>query len=381
MDTNLEKHNESVVLRSLYYAPISSSVTNLTELSIREIPGNLEGVQASIVKLLLGSPNLKSLSMSLSKTLVAQFLPYLTRDIDYAKFLHILTHQYVAGGGKPLPLQRLDLGYSVLVNWDSKKALQVDEAGDEDEDEDENSPVMFFNLVDYACLEEVSIHNDCETIRSFDLYGRPCIRYDTFTPEVCPNLHTVRLYKNSQRAIDWIELLPEGYLNSIHINASRSRETSSYWRAIGKGNITRTSTLSTLDLDEEFIYLNERDPKTNGHFNLSTLRNIQALAVSCSSFPGKMKQALHDWLRGWESLEHFWLRLLPAHPGYTYFEVDCRDFARGIAVQNPKLRYVKVGNYAWRVWRNRRSGEEGVWLERLDRFEEGSIGLFTRYSF
>lgn len=170
--------------------------TNLTALALANIADGLIKQQAVIVDILLASPHMKELGMSLD-------LSYYDTDTfwSYNNFFFNVCTGYRLAGGKPLKLRVLNFGVGLrLYGGDDRAIIDDIQTGlktDEDLIQHRQTPATYlYDLVDLSTLEVLYAEAD----RSYPLelwdqddepIGAREFTWSTFTPAVAPKLRRV----------------------------------------------------------------------------------------------------------------------------------------------------------------------------------------------
>jgi hypothetical protein len=167
------EHNDTIV--PLYCGAVEggydlSIFRNLETLALTELCGDLIKWRQRITTILLNSPNLKRLHLSLSQRIVLrahQTLPY-SPEL-FLQFWNLLCANYAEQGGQPLALRSLICGECIFPT----------------------NHELLAKLVDRRWLEEVRI----ETTSSYwgigpisYMFTQTPIIFDAFQPAYCPNL-------------------------------------------------------------------------------------------------------------------------------------------------------------------------------------------------
>lgn len=143
-------------LRPLSETHDFSPFTNLTELELHEIHGDIGKARRDIVIILTASPDLKTLSLSLNADAIIrseQQIQNIEEAEYYMDFLKTLISEYVAARRQPRCLRKLVLGLSVFL-WE-EPAMQ---------------PTKYLGgLTDMSKPEELYVSNSKESTRASTL--------------------------------------------------------------------------------------------------------------------------------------------------------------------------------------------------------------------
>jgi hypothetical protein len=355
--------------RSLFATQSLSYFANLTTLEIRCIHGDLSKSRKYLVQVLLNSPNLESLSLSISADTIRRLEK--VGSNDHTLFLVSLIQDFVQVGGKPLRLKKLILGLAVIPRK-SRHSLQL--------------------LIDLTCLEEVHVEN---ALWFFDSDEYIVIDWEVFTPAYCPNLSSFSVYSLQ----DIIHAIKRGLGSlkqvGIHVDtradvngtmlssAAKQQLVSHETRALTLINLynkysgldpleSMLNSIYFLSVLQSFgqsrnewlsniIYLAQRAP----HLKQLFLAGVRSQDVECTEFLGYEVQCNEDidsW--GWGS-------------GIGLPEVGSPQYQ--IAHQCKNLSYIRIDNCAWRVLRDC-VAPETISFERLDRFEAREIEAFQPWN-
>ncbi|KAL3419420.1 hypothetical protein PVAG01_09642 [Phlyctema vagabunda] len=331
-------------LRPLFANQDISSFANLNYLEVHEIHGYVVKMRGGIIRALLQSPNLQTLSLSFnSETLVR-----LHKDDSATQYLDFLTNfvtEYKNDGGQPLKLSKLVLGLGILL-W---------------EDEEQAPASYLKNLTDLTSLEDVYVSNEGnDTALCFE--EPDGVAWWTFTPSVCPNLRILRFHTMSDTFESWLQDLDPGYLSQIQMESSRGCELPKFDQIL-KGNGSTLSALTISYADDSVDY---------GEFTSLKFPTLQALSIGLWPITEDVEASFLNWIEGMTCLEQLSFREVDPHPerNSAYYE----DLGFKIALRNNRLIYLTLGESAWRIWHDAEAGgESSCCLEKLDRFEEREI--------
>lgn len=122
--------------------------------------------------------------------------------------------------------------------------------------------------------------------------------------------------------------------------------------------------------------------KEQENFAPLTFPTLQALSINLQSITPQVKPAFLTWIKDMAHLEQLFLRGIAPHLN-SLGEGGYRPLACEIALQNQRLRYLKLDKFSWRIWHDGElDGKKSCHLEKLDRFEEREIDAFqTKPSF
>ena len=342
-------------LRPLFEAQNFSPFTNLSELELHEIHGDLSQARTDIVKILLASPELRTLSLSLNGDTIIR-LDQEAQDIGdmggYLDFFKSLINEYEEAGGQPLHLRRLVLGLSVVL-W---------------EDEEQQPATYLTGLTDLSDLEEVYIcNNGVDTQLYFE--DPDGIAWSTFTPETCPSLVTLGLHKFTNTVKRWIQGLESGCLSQLRIEDTLGHDISEIRPALRPHNDQANSLPKMLTVVSADATLSGPDGLV-----LLEISDLQALAFTLPQLPSDSKPELLHWISEIQALNQLCVSRTRSLVG----ENDTVEaLAQELAAHAPTLRYLKLDGHSWRIWRDYQS-EQGAHcrLEKLDRFEERAVDVF-----
>jgi hypothetical protein len=344
-------HNGYYEWRVLILTHDFSQFSNLTSLEISNLYGDLVKARKDIVQILLKSPNLHSLGLSLNQESLAWLI-----DRDYSRyrnfqdFLISLVKDFVDAGGTPLRLRKLVLGFSIIP-WEPGTYLS--------------------GLTDLKFLEEVYIPNrECHSALEFSEEDDH-IAWSLFSPANCPNLNTLGVFEFNESVRKWARTLPEGYIRRLSTASATAEDVNTVFRLgrEGKENLIDGPRALTLHADD--MASMESDFKT------VDLKGTQALSIFVRRRTPDVDSEIIGWITSAPDLEQFYL----STQRYYFFEGPDDDgtlpeegsLEHRIAYGCKKLRYLRVQNIAWRVVR---LDTGGVGFEVLDRFEFRDIEMF-----
>lgn len=156
---NDEPDEKDARARQLFTMPDLTVFRDLNELSLLNLYGDLVDWRAQLVQVLRSSPDLKTLSLSLSVDALSRHCLVTNRIEQYWCWFQALCASYVEAGGSPLPLRSLFCGTAVFPD----------------------DSVLLNKLVDLNFLEEVYIEN--RNIWDNDNISRILFLYDEVTEE------------------------------------------------------------------------------------------------------------------------------------------------------------------------------------------------------
>ncbi|KAH7416781.1 hypothetical protein BKA64DRAFT_656098 [Cadophora sp. MPI-SDFR-AT-0126] len=342
-------------LRPLFETQDFSPFTNLTTLELHEIHGDLDQARRDIVKILLASPDLKTLSLSLNSDTVIR-LDQEAQDIEemggYLDFLKTLIGEYVAAEGQTLHLRKLVLGLSIVL-WE----------------DDQQQPATYLDgLTNLSKLEEVYVcNNGVDTQLYFD--DPDGIAWSTFTPETCPNLNILGLHKFTNDVERWIQNIGPGYLSQLRVEETLGHDISEICAALESNDEEASSKVRMLTLVDA-------DATLRGADGLVSLKipSLQALSVTLPQLTSDSRPAVLTWISSWQSLQQLYLQNVKVIVGE---DTEYENLVKDIAAVTPHLRYLKLDGHSWRIWRDGDNGDKSQYSpEKLDKFEERSVEAF-----
>jgi hypothetical protein len=393
----------SQVYTSMHYlVPFSG----LTTLNIADMDDDLDSWRTDLIYILKASPAMKALGLSIDQRAVGRLS--MNREFDkYRGFFQSFCNQYASNDGQPLHLKSLRLGLSVLLISDSPEYLDPSRA--------DNSHVYYTasylsKLTELSVLEEIHIENRnyYDEGECIGLYGEMAGRYSgiawwSFTQENTPNLRRFTAHQ---------------YVNEVH----------EFLRDSCSRNYTSQIAISFTDPDnnnydygqEEALYLDhlleENDEYPNQPLRFRMIESDCRHLSEELDIPGLREKFVASRKDQWTSLEGIFIVLrgenhtglcgldlivdiLPSlnrleqlqvgiaidHVERNHEEYDsAKQFFGSMAyklevalrlVNSGKgLRYIKVGNLAWRVCRD--SNAEANRLLVMDSEEQLEVEQF-----
>ncbi|EPE36538.1 RNI-like protein [Glarea lozoyensis ATCC 20868] len=168
-----DHHDAFSETRALFTTQNVPYFPNLTSLEIVGLHGNLEEARKDLVKLLLQSPRLRSLNLSICTDTIRRLQRGTAgQRKQCVEFLVYLIKDFAEAGGKPLQLKNLVLGVGV-VPWKSEKSLH--------------------ELVDLEYLEKVHIENNLSVFTL--VKSIHTIDWEIFTPDHTPKLRAFSVFE------------------------------------------------------------------------------------------------------------------------------------------------------------------------------------------
>ncbi|KAK0716712.1 hypothetical protein B0T21DRAFT_375385 [Apiosordaria backusii] len=341
-----------------------SPLENLTSLTLNSMYGDLAQWQRQIVQVLVKSPALEKLSLSISRLTLGRYdawgLP------DHAKFFDRLCVHYAERGGQPLHLKTLTMGQSIFPM--SYQALT--------------------NFVDLSYLEEVYIDNNGSLYDSsevFELYrddewnAESAIVFHAFSPANCINL---RRFGVSEFRMD-VDKFLRGYAK--YPSASRRlafacREeiwdlhTTKLLQAVEQhSGLPIQLRMMKVDLRQ----FNQEDFEIClGNLVAANGDSLEGLVLVVGHLDER-----HHWLRthmqDLEAAFSSFTKLTQLDFAYAYHRGEYKPFLlfEKLALACPSLQYIRSEGRCWRI--RRRDGTMDVEFERLSREEMDSVELFS----
>ena len=256
-------------------------------------------------------------------------------------FLKDLCDQYVAAGGTPLWLQKIVFGLSLIV-WKLASYLAT--------------------LVNLDSLEDAYISNQGHDVYIYFQEDDDDIEWSLFTPNQCPNLRTFGVWDVTKSVKRWIDALEPGYIRQFKAEYSSADDLNGITSKLGD---TRSSSKSNMNMISVF---------TIHDFPPVEIRDVQALAINLED---SIPDFLH-WVQELPALEQLFLLTRQITDVCSQSRED--GFEHQLAAICKKLCYMKLNNEAWRIWRDKKDGNEReIRFERLDRFESSEVELFQRW--
>ncbi|EPE36537.1 hypothetical protein GLAREA_08700 [Glarea lozoyensis ATCC 20868] len=331
-------------------------LSGLTTIEVSNIHGDLEITRKGLVQTLLNSPSLKTLALSISGFTVFRLWKVNTRFScqQYQNFLDQLCRDFFDAGGKPLQLQKLVLGLSIIP-WGSGDCLR--------------------RLTNLVCLEDVYIFNEeYETALTFsddDDY----IAWSLLTPENCPNLTNVGAYRLTKSVERWIGSLTEGFIKQFNTEWATEEGVAAL-----KWDTDDTQTRSAAKLRSLTFNVNITwDMSDLEQLPVVNVEKLQALSAVIVHSTPEHQTGILEWLSRAKDLEQLFFaeRCCANIPANTNSQPDNEGFEYKLARQCKKLRYLRLDQNAWRITRyDPAASGLDIQFERLDRFETRLIEEF-----
>jgi hypothetical protein len=325
--------------------PDLSMFFGLTTLEVSNLHGDLPEVRCGLVQVLLNSPGLQALALSISLLTLERFE---MRSVDYtAEYLEFWEQtclDYAEAGGIPLRLRKIVLGLSVLL-WKPGTYL----AG----------------LTDLKYLEDVYIHNDyyCTPLQSMETEDN--IAWSLLTPTNCPNLTSFGVTKYNKSVKKWGDSLDGGYIKQLAIKSGMIKDLAGMMSDKEDRRASSHHKLKSLTTAMNPMF-NESYHSDN--LNALSLKSFQALSMRAWYDTPEHRYKILERLKETTRLEQL---LLYGCQGNGRESMPVRgSFEYEIAVECTQLQYLRLDKVAWRITRSR-GVDDGLNLgfERLDRFE------------
>ena len=338
-------------LRESFATQDLSPFSNLRELRLGRIHGDLSHIRDDIVKVLLKSPNIRTLSLSLNPRTMFRLHQEntLQAGASYLDFFPNLIDSYVAGNGKPLQLRTLELGLGVIL-W---------------EEESEDPASYLADLTELELLEEVYMCN--KGVETALIFMEPdMIAWNTFIPEVCPKLSIVGFYGLTSSAEAWFQMLEPGYLSQIEIQQVWDYDLPDFNTLLERQGADSGSGLTKLTIFDASYSINISEPPR--------LFNLEALSLGLRAITMEQKPKFLSWVRDFKCLKQLRICYVDPRPNCPIAN-DYETLGREIAHANEGLEYLGLEDYYWRIW-HRGEDNGDCYLERLDRFESREVTAF-----
>lgn len=361
--------------------------TGLNTLKLRSIHGDIVRQRSAISRILLASPDLVGLNLAINSDTIFR-LYHQGHSSDNQNFLENLCIDFATQGGKPLHLRSLCLGLSILPYQSTTDALSRLQPLENNEIPNQEIASYIFKLTDLSVLEEVSVDNGGRD-DALELYlgEKSGIAWPTFNHSLCPTLKSLSIYFLNEETRAWINSDNESDSNRLsresHVLTQLRIETSdngmhSVFELLSPEDGTPDSELdlqvpSILILEEQILlgYLESFLEKLLVCTYLKGLKFvIDPEYISSGNILGPS-----EFLNAVKNLRN--LEQLYVATGTQEMDTEgilqgvCVQIAHQVATVSVKLRHLKIGPLAWRIWLS----EGQVKLEALDKYEEDDLPL------
>lgn len=385
---------------------------NLKRLEVLEIYSDFAEQRHNIVSMLLYSPELEVLSLSLSKNEIMRMFSGSTMG-DYQHFFYDMCKDFgektLERAVSPLRLRKLSLGLCVLLYQPQVRYPSSQTPGNGFADC--RYPAHYLTkLTDLEYLEEVHIHNewvddglDPEWIGE----QNAAFAWQTFCPGYCPNLRRLSINRLDEAPAQFLRDLEEPrILTELVVNSMGNltfelavelfeEKTGTYndtrdgeMRLSKLGRISRTPNM--LAIEQQFPF-GETTRLWKELMRCTGLRKLNVCTFLWSDTAIGMYTQMkpsHSQLDSYLPDRHQRRQILKTISklgnlselclrSEAPYEGDARQlslaFALQLAAVGKSLRYIKIGEYAWRV---QRDGPVVEKVDELDRWETEGIELF-----
>ncbi|KAH6847098.1 hypothetical protein B0I37DRAFT_374290 [Chaetomium sp. MPI-CAGE-AT-0009] len=356
--------------RELYRDPDLTVFSGLEELALDYLYEELPTWRFQIAQVLKNSPGLRKLRLSIARTTIVRY----AENNDGAKFQNFfgqLCEEYSKTGSAPLRLRSLHLG-------DAMQPYEADSVK---------------NLTDLDFLEEVYIENDGiwhkgGTPRAVDMGGGD-IAFNVFGPDHCPKLRRFNFGVYDENVHQFLANITDGSFTRRLAISCRDMDIGYELAGLLRPNPDYPCRplhlrMLNIDLERKHAYLDEGEDENKpaaievlDHLVSGDNGTLEGLAVRLNEsrkVPGSfvVLDTLVRYVGKLVNLNQ--LALLLSTSLYNWMVVEeLEHIARMLAVAAPRLRYIKVSELYWRIWRNR---DGSVRLDRLDRYEVYEVELF-----
>ncbi|KAI0478018.1 hypothetical protein F4859DRAFT_520910 [Xylaria cf. heliscus] len=301
--------------------------TNLRKLSLLGIDGTKETWRDPILHVVLQSPCLEYLSLSLS-TFVCT-----SREVYHGLFGYI-AEKYNDHNGHRLRLKTLRLGHNILI------------------------PDRMDELLDLQALQEISAYQELCTYPGD--YRTISLPEYIFHPDIVPNLRKIFIHTlndHGYRIIKKLAAAGSVPLSLGFLFLDLTDEKGSQLPPHQKWQHLYNLRVSQLFMPNGACSKSEGKGPADWevYSQLRLLRNVTDLALGMPKYnPGYLVGSL-------TSLKSLWILSDEEGPGL--------GLAREYADTLPALRFLKLGSYAWRIYRQL-DGGDGINLEPFDKWED-----------
>lgn len=369
---------EELRAREVYGRPDLTVFRGLEELTLDNLCEELPWWRETIVEVLKNSPELKKLGLSLSTSAIGTAARYGERE-TFDNFFSDLCVDFWAAGAPPLRLRSLKCGIAIIP--DDAESLQ--------------------SLTDLSCLEEVHIENTgvyyfMDVISMYDSDEESGIAFEALGPAQCPNLRrlTVHQYRGDVHELFAASDDPAWTRQvalSVVVEINEGLEPAQLLRSSEKyPSLPLHLRMLDVNLDREKLYLVDDEGQQVPPEVVPTVSQVVedlvagdggALEGLTVHFPRNMGDDAFSALL--ESVTGMLPRLtrvtqLSVFLPHVYhnFSVDDRteSTARRLAAAASRVRYIKVEDRGWRVWRD---ADETARLEELEDREISDVELFS----
>jgi hypothetical protein len=358
----------------LYGEPKLADFSGLQELTLDNLYEELPWWRSQIVEVLKNSPSLQKLKLSLATETLFRYAD-LGERFDFEDFFDRLCDEYAETGAAPLRLLSLHLGTAVYpYKADSPK-----------------------KLTDLRFLEEVHIENCGVWHRGamvIDMYNDEedsGIAFGAFGPAHCPNLRRLSLAEYQRDVHEFVAIIGDTSFTRKLAISSQSMDGGYELAALLRPDpnypfLPLHLRMLNIELQRDQIRLFDEDGADLGNEDIP--RAEQVLEDLVSGDDGTLEGlAVHlkEDRRCFERLELLvdtvsqlanLTQLAVVASMYAEREMGVEALesaAHRLATAAPRLRYIRMYESYWRVWRNR---DDTIRLDMLDRNEADKVELF-----
>ena len=331
-----------------------SSFSNLSTLEVTNLYGDIQALRSNLVQVLIRSPNLRTLGLSLSISTTQRLRGGGSVDDiqQYVGFMNLLCEDFVTSGVEPLKLRKLTLGLSVVAFGQGHHLT---------------------GLTDLKHLEDVYVYNeDPGDVFPYSEYEHAMTWI--FTPENCPNLTKFGIYRYTEPVKQWVNCFGRGYIRQFNTEYASEEELCAIQWDLEDTRVGLRSTLTSLTANIDL---------TMDEWELETLpaidvMHLQALSAVTMHETIEHQEDILVWLGKATNLQQLFLaeRSIPNIPCNATEQPIENGFEQKLALLCQKLEYLRLNQNAWRIWRSETADKVEIHFERLDRFEARSIEVF-----
>jgi len=365
--------------RLLYAQPNLAAFSGLEELTLNKMFGDLPWWRSQLVRVLANSPGLRKLHLDIAYVTLSSYARNRRRD-QFEDFFDRLCDEYAADASAagPLRLRSLRLGHAVVPS----------------------RPGALARLTDLACLEDVYVSN-CDVNGSgsdeFEIYGRrgnqaemTRVDWSAFGPRSCPNLARFSVVRYS---VEVHEFLVTAAAQDVSWVRGLAVSCLEMYKAHGPGALLRPDpkypSLPAHVRMVEIDFHRGGDKDAGAEAVLRSLVEgddgaLEGMVVRLGQqfaeaghgdeqrgppeyvFPAVQFELVLGAVGGLVNLTQLavdWYGLRGRVKGEELAALACR-----LAAAVPRLRYVKVRDMPYRIWRGREGEKDGaIRLERIRR--------------
>ncbi|KAF9876584.1 hypothetical protein CkaCkLH20_05992 [Colletotrichum karsti] len=338
--------------------------SGLQALHLTEIPGSIERFARAAANIMVASPELTELSLSISRfpwTYERWGFPH-----SRVGFIRNLAEVYEKRGGKPLRIRSLKLGRPISF-----------QRGHFD------PPEYLSKFMKLDALEELQLYNWSPAVPGNEAErdgGHAPIAWDVISPRLTPNLRLLEFHEWEKDSAKWMNKLDPEFAEQLEIrcNGTEAEDDEEVKKAVpfiagGPLGPRKVKKIFLPSISSKLWDLSKYRTNPEEEEEIACARMlsgcswITTLGFSVGRAAVHLLDKIVEWLGRMEGLQQLTIVLHPDTEVSSGLELEIAAKCRG-------LRFVRLGEVCWSIKRL----AEGPSLEELDATEEELVAPFLK---